>query len=409
MLAAEPEIEICDGVGGGNRHRPYYKNGHGLDRSKDFLTQKHILVDNVNRFRILCAMEANLVGISEIAEMAKVTRQAVTNWRQRYDDFPKPVQVLQGGTVWSREAMEIWLKQREGKGTQIISFINLKGGVGKTTVAVAVAEVLAKVHHKSVLFIDLDPQTNATINLMKEEEWKKRDEAGRTLAQLFQDRIAFDQPARFNLAESIVQRVSTIDGGIARLDLLPSSLKLINVQEKIGAASYADDYKDPRDILKQGLEPVAERYDYMIIDCPPSLGLVTKNGLRISTSYVIPTIPDILSTWGIFQIVDNVHRFAGELHRAIPALGIAATKVQSNSLHDRVLADLEAGRLFDGKATELKQPPLFRHRIKQAVKAATGADSELNLRTFRYKYGDTYESFEGLTQEIIARCNTLRT
>ncbi|MGD0815930.1 MAG: AAA family ATPase [Verrucomicrobiota bacterium] len=352
-------------------------------------------------------METKLVGISEIAELAGVTRQAVNNWRGRYEDFPNPVQTLQSGPVWNREVIEQWVKQKAGRATQVISFINLKGGVGKTTTAVAVAEVLAKVHRKSVLFIDLDPQTNATINLMKEEEWQKRDEAGQTLAQLFQDRVAatVGQPPRFSLEHSIVRQVSTIDGGISRLDLLPSSIKLINVQEKVSAASFADDYKDPRDILKAALEPAIERYDYIIIDCPPSLGLVTKNGLRISTSYVIPTIPDILSTWGIFQIVDNVHKFAGELRRPIHALGIVATKVQSNSLHERVLGDLKAGRLFDGKKTDLKQPPLFEHRIKQHVKTATGADSDANLRTFRYKYGETYESFEGLTREIIARCN----
>ncbi len=353
-------------------------------------------------------MEEKLVGISEIAEMGKVSRQAVTNWRARYDDFPKPIQVLQSGPLWSREVMEQWLKRKEGRATQVISFINLKGGVGKTTTAVAVAEVLAKVHRKSVLFIDLDPQTNATINLMKEEEWMKRDEAGQTLAQLFQDRVAANSglAPQFKLEDSIVRQVSTIDGGISRLDLLPSSLKLINIQEKVSAASFADDYKDPREILKSALDPVIERYDYIIIDCPPSLGIVTKNGLRISTSYVIPTIPDILSTWGIFQIVDNVHRFAGELHRPIGPLGIVATKVQSNSLHNRVLSDLKAGRLFDGKKTDLKQPPLFENRIKQNVKTATGADSDANLSTFRYKYGDAYESFEGLTREIIARCNT---
>ena len=68
-----------------------------------------------------------------------------------------------------------------------ISFINLKGGVAKTTTSVAVAEILAKEFRKQVLFVDLDPQTNATINLIGEEEWK-RNAAGLTLAQLFKDK-----------------------------------------------------------------------------------------------------------------------------------------------------------------------------------------------------------------------------
>src|SRR4029079_4288361 len=97
-----------------------------------------------------------------------------------------------------------------------------------------------------------------------------------------------------------------------------------------------------------------------IHDCPPSLGTVTKNGLRISTGYVIPTIPDIVSTWGIYQIVDNVQRFAQDIDRPIPALGIVATKVQTNNLHKRVIADLESrrlGRFSSGDGPP--QPPLL--------------------------------------------------
>ncbi|HNQ90198.1 MAG TPA: ParA family protein [Verrucomicrobiota bacterium] len=352
-------------------------------------------------------MQQDLVGISEIAEMANVTRQAVTNWRQRYDDFPKPAQVLQNGPVWNREIVEHWLKQKEGRTPHVISFINLKGGVAKTTTTVAVAELLAKEHRKHVLVIDLDPQTNATINLIKEEQWKELDEAGRTLAQLFEDKVNFQLPAKFNVEEAIVRQVSTIDGGIARLDLLPSSIKLIEIQERLPFVAIQGNYdKNPQDILKVALQPVIDRYDFVLIDCPPSLGVVTKNGLKISTGYIIPTIPDIVSTWGIFQIVDNVDRFATDLGRPIRPMGIVATKVQGTmELHSRVMRDLEAGRLFNGKTTELKQPPLFKSFIKQNVDTARGADAEANLRTFKAKYGPNCDAFRGLTQEIMERCN----
>ncbi len=132
-----------------------------------------------------------LVGLSEIAGMAEppVSRQAVANWRIRYDDFPRPVKNVQRGPLWDEDQIQEWLHQKSGRAPVVISFINLKGGVAKTTTSVAVAEVLASVHRKHVLFIDLDPQTNATINLIGEDEWKKRDEAGLTLAQLF-NRVA---------------------------------------------------------------------------------------------------------------------------------------------------------------------------------------------------------------------------
>src|SRR4051812_3623804 len=105
-------------------------------------------------------MELNeLLGLAEIAEIAGVTKQVVNNWRLRYDTFPKPIQNLQSGPIWSREKIDIWVKSFKRTETQVISIINLKGGVGKSTTSVAIAEVLAAEDNKHVLLIDLDPQT----------------------------------------------------------------------------------------------------------------------------------------------------------------------------------------------------------------------------------------------------------
>ena len=162
---------------------------------------------------------------------------------------------------------------------------------------------------------------------------------------------------------------------------------------------------NPLEILRSALQPVIDRYDYIIIDCPPSLGTVTKNGLRISTGYVIPTIPDIVSTWGIYQIVDNVARFAADIDRAIPALGIVATKVQANNLHSRVIEDLRAQRLGRfGEGGTLPQPPLLTNTIPQTVAVARGADVDADIRTFKGKYGAACDAFHGLTQELMQKC-----
>jgi len=349
----------------------------------------------------------NLVGISEISELAGVTKQAVANWRQRFEHFPKPVQTLQAGPVWDAEVIAEWLKAKDGYLTKVISFINLKGGVAKTTTSVAVAEILAKDFRKHVLFVDLDPQTNATINLIGEDEWGRRDQDGRTLAQLFKDKLRPDVPPVFNVEDSIIHGVSTIDDGIARLDLLPSSIEFIDIQEKLPFVAMQGNYENnPQDILRHALVPVIDRYDYVIIDCPPSLGIVTKNGLRFSTHYVIPAIPDIVSTWGIFQIVSSIEAFSDNINRPIRPLGIVATKVQGNiDLHQRMLAELREGRLFAGKDTDLKQPPLFAACIAQNANTARGADAEAGLNTFRKKYGPNYEPHLALTKEIIERCN----
>jgi len=353
--------------------------------------------------------KTQLVGVSEIAEMATppVTKQAVGNWRHRFDDFPKPVQTLQSGPVWDADMIREWLKAKAGHAPVVLSFINLKGGVAKTTTAVAEAEILAKDFRKHVLFIDLDPQTNATINLIGEEEWQKRDSGGRTLAQLFKDKLRPELPPKFDIEQSIVRGVSTIDGGIARLDLLPSSIEFIDIQEKLPFVAMQGNYdNNPQDILRRALSTVIDRYDFVIIDCPPSLGIVTKNGLRFSTHYIIPTIPDILSTWGIFQIVTNIAAFAESTNRVIKPLGIVATKVQGNmDLHSRIISELRDGQLFNGKETEFIQPPLFTSIVMQNVNTARGADSEANLNTFRKKYGPNYEPLQSLAKEILDRCS----
>jgi len=348
----------------------------------------------------------NFVGIAEIAEIANVSKQAVVNWRLRYDHFPKPLQQLQSGPVWGREAVETWVKGFQGEQTHILSFINLKGGVGKTTTAVAVAEMLAQEERKHVLLIDLDPQTNATVTLISEEQWADMDRDGRTIAQLFADRLNPQNAPKFDVETAVARRVSTINDGIARLDLLPSSIRLIDLQDRIPMIALADNFTaNPLEIVRSAIQPIIDRYDYVIIDCPPSLGTVTKNGLRISTGYIIPTIPDIVSTWGIYQIVDNVNRFANDIGRPIPALGIVGTKVQKNNLHRRVMDDLRAGRLGRfGEAGALPQPQLFANSIPQTVDVARGADVEADFRTFKGKYGGAYESLRGLTREIGLVC-----
>lgn len=349
-----------------------------------------------------------LVGIGEIAEMAQRSKQAIVNWRQRYDSFPAPVQTLQSGPVWNKEVIKEWINKFSNRPTHVLSFINLKGGVGKTTTAVAVAELLAQEDRKHVLVVDLDPQTNASVTLIDEEHWAKLDKSGCTIAQLFADQINHNEPAKFNLEKAIIRSVSTINDGIARLDLLASSIQLIDIQDRIPMIALSGNFTvNPLEILKKSLDPIIDRYDYVIIDCPPSLGTVTKNGLRFSTGYIIPTIPDVLSTWGIYQIIDNIHKFSQDIGRSIPALGIVATKVQANNLHKRVLADLGARRLGKfGEKNALIQPSLFKNSIPQAVAAARGVDMDSGAKTFRMKYGSAYEPLRGLTTEIRAICET---
>lgn len=189
------------------------------------------------------------------------------------------------------------MRSFKNEATHVLSFINHKGGVGKTTTALAVAEILAQEDRKHVLLVDLDPQTNATVTLISEDKWSELDREGRTIAQLLSDRINFHKPPKRDIETAIAKRVSIVNDGIARLDLLPSSIRLIDIQDRIPMIALSGNFTtNPLEILKNALQPVLGRYDYVILDCPPSLGTVTQNGLRISTGYVIPAILDIVST-----------------------------------------------------------------------------------------------------------------
>lgn len=99
---------------------------------------------------MVTGQEQDLVGINEIAEMARVSKQAVANWRVRFQEFPAPIAELKSGPVFRRSQIRAWLRRRRVPMAHIISTINLKGGVGKTHTTVALAEVYSEIMNNSI-------------------------------------------------------------------------------------------------------------------------------------------------------------------------------------------------------------------------------------------------------------------
>ncbi|MET8364124.1 ParA family protein [Micromonospora sp. NPDC005194] len=267
--------------------------------------------------------------------------------------------------------------------TYVISMINLKGGVGKTTTTVALAEILAGDLGKRVLVIDLDPQTNATTMLLGEKAWATANAQGFTLATLFKDSLRPDgDPPKFNLKSTLHQGVSPVKA-VKKLDLLPSSLDLIDVQDRLAAVPAGNYYTDrPVDLLHKATRKIVPDYDYVLIDCPPNLGIITLNGLRMSQGYVIPTKPDVLSTYGIPQIMTRVKGFAeGLADEEIVPLGTVINMYRTNTtVHDTTLRALRS----DVKSG--KVPPLFASKIPQGD-AVAGAAEFAAASTLRQRWG----------------------
>jgi chromosome partitioning protein len=285
---------------------------------------------------------------------------------------------------------------------KVISTINLKGGVGKTQMTVALAEFLATEHNKRVLLIDLDPQTNATVSLMDETAWLKKDQNGTTLLQLFKDKL--EKTSKFNINNAIVKRASNVGGGIWNLDLLPSSLGLIEIQDSLPLISAGRFYViSPVTILKDAISGVLNGYDFVLIDCPPNLGIITLNGIYISDYYLIPCIPDILSTYGISQILGRIENFKQETGINITPLGIIISMYRAQSrLHQSVIQQLRtrAGSL---QTDPNWVPRVFNTIIPLTVKTAEAADFSVTVNTLKqkYGYGTVFNDYTNLTTEFL--------
>lgn len=278
----------------------------------------------------------------------------------------------------------------------VISLINLKGGVGKTTLTVAMAEFMAAEYGLQVLVVDLDPQTNATVALITEQEWRRRNMRGQTILNVFLDHLSKYQV--FSPEEAIVHNVSNIGGGIAGLDLLPSSIDLIEVHDEFLKASSSLPI-DPLQVLGDALQTSLAGYDIVLIDCPPDLGLICQNGLMISDYYLIPTIPDILSTYGIPQIVNRIKRLRRETGISIQPLGLVISKYREQSDVHKTQA-----HLLRIHAEKNGYQRVFNTVIPEGNQAAVVMDSTLHFNSLHEKYTYTfpYRMYKSLTEEVLS-------
>ena len=277
--------------------------------------------------------------------------------------------------------------------TRVISVINLKGGVGKTTTTVGLAQILSVEFNKKILVVDLDAQTNATTMLIGEEKWMEVNKQKQTIAQLFYEGVYPRSEKIFDINRAILKGVSNIDE-VKLVDMLPSSLDLIDIQEEVIKASRGIfSVIRPVDLLDKSLRKIKQKYDYILIDCPPNLGVITRNGLKVSDVYIIPTVPDVLSTYGIPQIISRVNKFSKELEKEIKPLGIVITKYREQSaLHKRTVKELRKER----------DCRVFETIFKENDNIANAAEY-INKSTMRQKWGykGQVDNFKLLAEEIM--------
>ncbi|MBR5424245.1 MAG: ParA family protein [Clostridia bacterium] len=256
--------------------------------------------------------------------------------------------------------------------SKVIAVTNQKGGVGKTTTTVNLGVGLAR-QNKKVLLIDMDPQASLTLSL----GFRNPDDLYPTTTDIMNNVIEDGE---------ITKEFSVYKSGEG-VDLLPADLQLCGLEVQLVNEMSREQ------VLKTYVDTVRDKYDFILIDCMPSLGMLTFNALCAADSVIIPTQPEFLSAKGLEQLIGTIGRIKKRMNPSLRIDGILLTMVDSRTLFARDVSDLI-------RNTYSKYTKVFGSVIPRSVRAAeTSAEGKSIF--LHDPNGKVAKAYENLAKEVL--------
>ena len=261
----------------------------------------------------------------------------------------------------------------------VIAVVNQKGGTAKTTTVENLGIGLAR-EGKKVLLVDTDPQGSLTISL----GYPRPDELEITLFDLLNKTINEDS---VSAGEGILHQAEGIDLIPANISLAGLEVALVNTMNR-------------ERILKQFLEPVKGNYDYVLLDCMPSLGMLTVNALAAADVALVPVQANYLSAKGLEQLLQTINKVKRQINPKLRIEGILLTMVDGRTNYGREISSL----IRDTYGGHIK---IFNSEIPRSVRAAEISAEGKSIFLHDPK-GKVAEAYQNLTKEVMTNAEKRR-